>query len=896
MGMAASQVRFLSLQSRNNSISRQLMTLSNRKMALSRDMSQVALNYTNALNQTVLYWSNDSGSTYNALTYDLLMTPNDLNTETPYIVTNAATGEVVLNSDELTDSDGNGLGFSYVDIAKMISSYSGVDDDGNLLYNNASTAIHTANVAAGTIVTGGDSAIAGAWDISNDNYDYSFDTSLRHEIFKMMGLITDEDDEKHLELLNKLYGSEDAYMTGVYPVGSAWGDYYLAVANLQAYEDYSSSYQLYSAANTFDNSLVKTETDTYSNSLYDYSYDIVSTDSNSSRASSNTVITQNAYSTSATSALSRIDFNSYSGTDSTSYTSSNGTTLTTTVSSNGVSYKYSVDDIWSNALEQYEAAGNTISDLTCVNALDSVVDCACAIGTGDGELVCVAASSNHNLDLSGVTSSLESYIDQFITVLSFNSIVELNSSILQSAKEQTAQLFYDNRNGGYDGASGLHSGSKKADKKARSRANGKNHIGYSRYGGVHSASRAYVDLGTLFNTFITYYSQLSAGQNPELLDSSSAPSMSYNDSSETTLSDLFMNDGTNWYVGEQTKDSNGTVMVSYSQLTTTAPSDVSDYTANGGVIYVLDTSSGTGVMRAYSGSADDTAGYTKYYVAGYDDDEDSTNDYSGDTLTYNTSGVTWDEDNDLSTTNQTIYGTVATADGDLYYFTDIAGLNTYLTTGSLSGATLYQARTLGSSSSADIVIADDESDSRYGISISGIPKDDEDIQSYLEQAVSDAYDYILELEDEIDNLYSSRNQKLMDYYDALFQRIAENGWVVDENTSSDKSTSTTYLNNKLQNNDYFITTCSAKSDEDGYNYTSKMATSITKIFSVHDENAESQALAEYEAEKSYISAKEEKIDVIMEKLETEYESNSTMMESIQNIVSENVEKTFKMFG
>ena len=41
MGMSASQVRFLSLQSRKNDVGRQLMSLSNRKMSLSRDMNKV---------------------------------------------------------------------------------------------------------------------------------------------------------------------------------------------------------------------------------------------------------------------------------------------------------------------------------------------------------------------------------------------------------------------------------------------------------------------------------------------------------------------------------------------------------------------------------------------------------------------------------------------------------------------------------------------------------------------------------------------------------------------------------------------------------------------------------------------------------------------------------------
>ena len=83
MGMSASQVRFLSLQSRKNDIGNQLMSLSNKKLSLSRDMNKVSKNYTNAMNTKMLKWSNDSGATYNALSYDLMMKPNDLNTNVP---------------------------------------------------------------------------------------------------------------------------------------------------------------------------------------------------------------------------------------------------------------------------------------------------------------------------------------------------------------------------------------------------------------------------------------------------------------------------------------------------------------------------------------------------------------------------------------------------------------------------------------------------------------------------------------------------------------------------------------------------------------------------------------------------------------------------------------------
>ena len=101
MGMAASQVRFLSLQSRKNTIGLNLMTLSNRKLALSRDMNRVAAEYNDAMNQKVLKWSGDSGVTYQGLNYDLLMKPNESNATLPYIVTDAQ-GRVVVDDKEIT--------------------------------------------------------------------------------------------------------------------------------------------------------------------------------------------------------------------------------------------------------------------------------------------------------------------------------------------------------------------------------------------------------------------------------------------------------------------------------------------------------------------------------------------------------------------------------------------------------------------------------------------------------------------------------------------------------------------------------------------------------------------------------------------------------------------------
>ena len=135
MGMAASQVRFLSLQNRKNTIGLNLMTLSNRKTALSRDMSRVANEYNNAMNQKTLKWSNDSGVTYSDLTYDKLMKPNELNTTKPYIITDAQ-GRVVLD-DSIIPLENDVSKVTYRDLAMMISSYSGYDTSkGKATYNN----------------------------------------------------------------------------------------------------------------------------------------------------------------------------------------------------------------------------------------------------------------------------------------------------------------------------------------------------------------------------------------------------------------------------------------------------------------------------------------------------------------------------------------------------------------------------------------------------------------------------------------------------------------------------------------------------------------------------------------------------------------------------------------
>ena len=76
----------------------------------------------------------------------------------------------------------------------------------------------------------------------------------------------------------------------------------------------------------------------------------------------------------------------------------------------------------------------------------------------------------------------------------------------------------------------------------------------------------------------------------------------------------------------------------------------------------------------------------------------------------------------------------------------------------------------------------------------------------------------------------------------------------------------------------------------------KIATTVTKIYQIHDSNAENAALSEYETEKNLIQSKEKKIDARMQKLETEEEAINTELQAIEKVRDENIQKTFKIFA
>ncbi len=163
-------------------------------------------------------------------------------------------------------------------------------------------------------------------------------------------------------------------------------------------------------------------------------------------------------------------------------------------------------------------------------------------------------------------------------------------------------------------------------------------------------------------------------------------------------------------------------------------------------------------------------------------------------------------------------------------------------------------------------------------------------------AATETYDSSV---DNKNTLLTSEEEKQIEFYDELFSSIAEKGW-----TYNNKVKDTEYLNQMLQNNLYTITTVDRSVMYDNQEkkaswknfYETDIASNFNNIFTVNDSNAQNDALAEYEYKKSIINAKETRLDTRSQDLQTELSAIKQMIESLESIRNDNIERNFKIFG
>ena len=150
-------------------------------------------------------------------------------------------------------------------------------------------------------------------------------------------------------------------------------------------------------------------------------------------------------------------------------------------------------------------------------------------------------------------------------------------------------------------------------------------------------------------------------------------------------------------------------------------------------------------------------------------------------------------------------------------------------------------------------------------------------------------------------LMTADQETELKYYDLLFQSIADNGWTYDAQIDDSE-----YLSQMFQNNSYMITTIDENPCYDAsippsmrnykYTYETDIASNFDKMYMVNDSDARNEALVNYEYKKGIINAKESRIDTRMKNLETEQTAITKMLESIDQVKNDNIERTFGIWG
>ena len=996
MGMAASQVRFLSLQNRKNTIGLNLMTLSNRKTALSRDMSRVANEYNNAMNQKVLKWSNDSGVTYSDLTYDKLMKPNELNTTKPYIITDAQ-GRVVLD-DNVIELEGKNTGVTYRQLASMISAYSGLTNDKTTYNHTNNGAIVVDKNGSNEITNIQTTAVAGSglkdgleYTIPTNVLEYDFQNSLRYDLMKQLDLISESDKSTFDNLIKEQYGSDKFKKGGDYSSILSSFDTSVKVAN-EKYGDYSdafgeiqftnNSFVLNGGSNLGNLALAKAylaeykaylNTDLKRDILVDSKKTVASTTAGTSQldATNTTNPTDFKYDSSMNKGISNRMLGLLSQTGE--------------VTKNGNNYQLNMSGIL-NHLGFYDKDGNSVGNASdAINKgilpnncyhydndnkgrFDERIDNREVItnwGTlydfdggfnepnntnksydrdGDGYIkgsdyvdnptgnsttgVSIRGNSEYderNYNRYESATGLYKTIDAFAN--SMLQVEDINAKGVEYAKVQTKKLYEDEYKTFGVRHNGKGPGGKEASRNhAAGAADSLFGFGYDTIGG-HTDPVAF-NVTNMINAFITFYemyvavdgdtSRIKTGATGGKTYKSdfSALANNYNDNyvqdmkkninvMEQAYSSFINENGATVTNNDSGSHKTGEkVTITYTKKSKD-PETKEESTENLTVEGIWGTTGFSSISKLSfisNGKKTEELSYTvdssnnkTLTQTNYDSDGkiDNTVVYKVDNSGKSEATIVLKKANDLNVEQITIQdGSVTAVNGksgnslDQYKTDEMAY---YITK---KGSTTDEA---DPEYKYKLVMGDEGvKSSVFAGTITTKPVDK--YSSMLESLVSECQAKVDDTAEEIKKIYASFETKGMDYFDALFKMISKNGWVYDENVNNTnkKDESKNYLNAKLQNNMYFITEVDTLDGKD-YNYATKLATNVSKVFQVYDTDAQNQALSKYESEKADINSKEKQIDIRMNKLETEQDAIKTELDSIKSIIKDNVDTTFKIF-
>jgi len=138
---------------------------------------------------------------------------------------------------------------------------------------------------------------------------------------------------------------------------------------------------------------------------------------------------------------------------------------------------------------------------------------------------------------------------------------------------------------------------------------------------------------------------------------------------------------------------------------------------------------------------------------------------------------------------------------------------------------------------------------------------------------------------EAEGTATSQKEKLADFYDQLYNNLCEKGWREDASVQDNE-----YLENALKTGRYAMSSL----HEDGYFYQTRY-NETGYIVEKTDSDAIARAEAEFTQKKAELTYKEDAIDMKSKKLDAEISSLSTEYDTVKQLISKSIEKTFQMF-
>ena len=146
----------------------------------------------------------------------------------------------------------------------------------------------------------------------------------------------------------------------------------------------------------------------------------------------------------------------------------------------------------------------------------------------------------------------------------------------------------------------------------------------------------------------------------------------------------------------------------------------------------------------------------------------------------------------------------------------------------------------------------------------------------------DKYAYVLNTKERMTN-----DEKIADFFNELYNNICEHGWRYDDMVIDNE-----YLESAVKDGRYQLM---ALNYADGYFYQQRY-NDIGYMEEVKDDDAIARAEVAFTTKKAEITYKENNIDVRTKKLDAEITELNTEINSVQNIISKSIEKTFALFS